>query len=291
MINPEVLLYDLNKVREIINNCQLHIRANMVTEPAAAAAKNDTRVLDIPFVSQVGKGASKFNNDCGAAAGSMVTKAFWPGDEVTPDSFYKLTGKKKDVYLSVGDIRRVLYDRFGIATNWILKPDVKKWIDGGLAIIALIKYGPIQDWADNPHSNFRDMHYVVVAGYRPGSAFIRDPLYPSSSFGGYWIPNDIFYRAWSGGSPALGAIVTAAPIGTEVKFITNVEIVTHYGVNVRAGPGIGDTILGAEPFGKILQVFEWDYQKGGDIWARIGPGRWLAVLFDGTILAVKVQTD
>lgn len=289
----ECLKSDIEKMRELAGGIEIalqNIETEMVTKPGPGAAPLDTRVLDIPFVSQLGDKANLFHNDCGAACGCMVTKSYWPGDGVTPNAFYKMTGKKRDVYLTVGDLRRVLYDRFGIATNWILKPEVKKWIDGGLAVIALISYAPIQDWKKNPNSNFRHNHYVVVAGYNRNHTYILDPLYPPDSCGWRWIPSDVFYNAWSSCRPANGAIVTATQIGTEIKDIETIRVVHPYGVNVRAGPDISDTILGGEPAGKILQVYEMKTGTGTDRWARIGQDRWIAMNYDGTILAVSERT-
>ncbi len=271
MIEVSYVLEELNELEKGIAAIRKHIEMTDYKEE-----ENAERHLSIPFVSQTGPGAEKYNNDCGAAAACMIVKAFNPGETVTPDEFYKLTGQKKDKYLSVGAIQNVLYNHFGIATNWEFGDRIIKNTKDNKLMIALINYGVIQNWEMNPNSNFRDQHYVVIGGYSQQYYRILDPLFNKTR--GRFIPIDLFSGAWEKAVPAMGAIVTAAPIGTNIEEIKNYKIITPYGVNVRKSPNVSSEILGALPVGKVVQVYQVEvFGHIKQMWGRIGVNKWFAI--------------
>lgn len=242
--------------------------------------------LFVPFISQQGPGADKFNNDCGAACGCMVVKAFHPADQINPNEFYKLTGQKKDDYLGFDQIMGVLYNDFRIATNLEFGDKIIVNIKNNLLMIALINYGKIQDWTINPNSNFRGQHFVVASGYGLNYYKVLDPLAGVEMY----VPINVFTDAWASATPSMGAIVTAAPIGTDIETITNYEIITPYGVNIRKSPDVSSEILGALQQGKVAQVYELTSKdKLGHYWGRIGKEKWIAIWYKKEKLANRIK--
>lgn len=282
MIEINYLLQEIKEIKKGLDAMEEHIRI------ADYSQVEVERNLSVPFVSQLGPGADKYHNDCGAASACMIIKAFHPEDGVTPNKFYKLTGQKKDAYLSVGSIRDVLYDNFRIATNWEFGDRVVTNINNNLLMIALINYVSLQDWKKNPYSGFRGQHFVVVVGYGTNHYRILDPLFDAPS--GIFVPHAVFTEAWQKAVPAMGAIVTAAPVGIDIEAISNYEIITPYGVNVRKSPDVSSEILGALSQGRVVQVYETTEVHGGrkmneTWWGRIGKDRWFAIKYDGERLA------
>lgn len=263
----------------------------VVSAAAADQEFPDTKELAIPYVSQLGKDADKFKNDCGAACGCMVARAFWPELDLTPDEFYLMTDKKKDVYLRVDEIQKVLLKFHRISTYFrVGQNKIKQWLEQERAVIVLVNYGPIQDWEKNPRSNFRDMHYVVVCGYGPGYYTILDPLHKLDiDHAGRRVPVGVFMDAWNTAQPGMGAIVTDAKIGTVMKEIEAWEVIADYGLNIRDKPDISGVVVGGIPQGKIIQIIKKTYfGDTQELWGKIGDNKWIAIEYDGTMLAKEI---
>ena len=272
----------LTKIRDFQSSAIVELEALMAQTPQPV----DTKILDINHMPQKGPGADRFGNDCGPTAAGMIIRAFHPNNTLTPDQLFPLaTGDTEDDYVSVTELRKGLFERFGIATNYLYTMDVEAWIDAGLGVVALLLYEPFQKDFPNPDSNFDDMHFLVIAGYRPDEFYVLDPLWLA---GGRWVPRSVVYDAWASGSPANRAIVTAAPIWTVIDEIKNVEVTWSRDLNIRAAPGITARIVGTAKFKRIYQVYEIDTQPSGDVWAKIGEGKWMAMEYGGRILSKLV---
>ena len=73
-------------------------------------------LLPVPFVSELGSGADKHQNDSGAAAAIMLLKAYF-NVEMTPDEFYTRFGIPGDPYLSVVQLRNTM-GSLGLLTDF-----------------------------------------------------------------------------------------------------------------------------------------------------------------------------
>lgn len=75
----------------------------------------EVTLLPVPHVSQIGPGADRFRNDCGAASAALLIRAY-TGQIVTPDDvFSQIT--QEDRYLCAGELIIVL-KQHGIPTVW-----------------------------------------------------------------------------------------------------------------------------------------------------------------------------
>ena len=68
----------------------------------------------MPFVSQLGEGADRYVNDCGAASVSMLIE-YYTGAEFKPDGLMDIVGK--DRYLRYDDLVNLL-NSYGLETDW-----------------------------------------------------------------------------------------------------------------------------------------------------------------------------
>ena len=99
-------------------------------------------IIDIPYVSQLENGARKFHNDCGAASGVMLVKAYKGSQNLTVDEYYDQTGQRKDQYLSASQVMSVL-SRHGIPSKWrtgVSESDVRLLLDNKRPMIVLYNY-------------------------------------------------------------------------------------------------------------------------------------------------------
>ena len=180
--------------------------------------RENFRKLAIVFVSQFGVLANWFKSDCGAACALMIIKFFRPNDTTTVNELYRMI-KKKDEYLSIWEIQNLLRYGFGIETTKQAGKTIEEFIDKKKGVIALIEYKGIQVWEKNPHTWFKDMHFVVVLGYEKkneedeGVYLVHDPLYPEGdSYRVRRIPISVFNKAWSVRRSGRLAIVTVESI-------------------------------------------------------------------------------
>jgi hypothetical protein len=58
-------------------------------------------ILDIPYVSQLEDGARKYSNDCSAASGVMLIRAYNNDQVFTVDDYYEETGQREDVFTGI----------------------------------------------------------------------------------------------------------------------------------------------------------------------------------------------
>jgi len=238
-------------------------------------------LMAAPYFSQQGAGASDNNNDCGAAAGLMVLKAYKPETEMTVDDFYaEANPGRHDEALWVSQIRSVLAGH-GIATDYKDPFDdalLFKCMREHKPVIALIKYARLVENGLTEFTNFKGAHYVVIVGVDPGYVYVNDPYYdfPKGAASSY--PIDIFWKAWADatldGNPDRSGIFPLVGIGEVVPPdpapLYKVKIIC-IGQRVRNGPGDNfDPPIDLLKNGLIVPIFE---ERDG--WGRIGFKRWI----------------
>ena len=245
-------------------------------------------VLPIDHASQSGPGAKKYPNDCGPACVKMIGEAYYPDGALSIDEIFEQTGRTGNDFTNTWDLQRVLYESYQIAANREIGPDLKEAIALGLGIIALVNYAKMQDWKKSK-SNFRGMHFVVVAGckYDEFGAlwyWVLDPLRDE----GIWMPKKVFEAAWSTAELVRGAIITANEIGADVGEIVRYQVVNRHGLYIRQGPSVDTKAIGSLAIGQVRQVFEVVTWPGGRF-GRIGADRWIALVIDGKVYASEVE--
>ena len=198
--------------------------------------------LNLPYVSQLGTGASEHNNDCGAACGCMFVGGY--KDVIpTPDEFYNKTGMTGDVYLSGVQIINTL-KQYGVNSTLYISnmQTLKDYISTGKPVISLILYGTLVD-AKIVTGTFRGYHFVCPVGFDAKNIYVNDPLY-----GGEYleVPIATFEKCWkdAGIDPAKNsafvAIVADNPIGNIIPNPTYQKwmVTSSNGLNVRSSPSV-----------------------------------------------------
>ena len=242
----------------------------------------DVTLLPVPAVSQSGKGADRFRNDCGAACVAMLIQAY-TSQPVTPDEiFARIT--TQDRYLLASEMMLAL-SRASISTQWwagLNLGNLFTYLVERKPAIALIKYGVLRD-AGLASSSFEGPHWVTVIGMDTATVAINDPL--STGARPVFIPINTFLDAWtmvgrdpSVRNPERAAIVPTRQVGDPTQPVPQPASksmkVTAWRLNVRQGPGISYPVVSVLEQGKIVQVVE---EKAG--WGRLGEGRWSSLAY------------
>ncbi len=159
------------------------------------------RILNVPYKSQNDADATLKRSDCGPACIAMLLGAL--GKAVTTNAVTLASGMTGDNGLRLEQMIAAA-KAFGldmISKVGFTLDDLKKSIDRGCPLIALIKYGKLLDRRDQAYVGG---HFVVVVGYDDvtGRVFINDPDYPPGALG-YQRPYPYrnFLGAWSGFDP------------------------------------------------------------------------------------------
>jgi hypothetical protein len=241
-------------------------------EPVITPA-GQVSLLPVPYRSQLGSDADKYNNDCGAASGAMLVEAY-TGKKVPVTEFYEATGSKSDQYLSAVQIMKVL-DQYGVSSRWVTNQNLYHLFDhlyGGRPLIALVHYKDIRDTIQT-ESAFSGPHFVVVVGMDTRNVYVHDPLWKGAGGQALPIPLAVFNASWQktpGNSVQYAAVVPFRSLmdtddipGTRVRVTADV-------LNVRTGPGVENSLVGGLRKGEVVKVVETQ----GD-WGMIGPQEWI----------------
>lgn len=216
-----------------------------------------TSILTVPYIGQVGEGASAHGNDCGAASAAMIIKNLL-GIVPTVDSLYDEVRPIGDSYLSVGDLMNLLSKR-GIRCDWDANYQTKDlyWtLTDGIPVIALIRYGALSSIRPN---KFTGSHFIVIIGMDLDTVYIHDPLNSVSSGANVAIPIKMFETCWStvgDDNPQRSMITcytpTYVPVIMKIVYPRDKE-----GCNIRSVPGstVRSTILRAVPYGTKLSIY------------------------------------
>jgi hypothetical protein len=231
-------------------------------------------LLKVPYRSQLGTGANKYSNDCGAAAGSMFVEAY-TGNTISVTKFFEKTGQRSDQYLSATQIIKVL-DQLGVPCRWKTDLDLHKLFDylyNNRPVIALLNYKIIRQAVETERS-FSGPHFAPVVGMDTKFVYLNDPLWSGTA--GYALPIPIrsFKAAWEStpgnSSVYYAAIVPSIALGEKTNDPFRVRV-TAYILNVRKGPGTNYSLNGnGLLYREVVTVLETE----GD-WGRIGPQHWI----------------
>lgn len=121
--------------------------------------------LDIPYKSQL---ENKARNDCGAAAGAMLTG-------VSVDRFLEIVEQPPDKALTFADIMRGL-EHFGITWQYkrpLYLPVVKSELALGHPVVILANYSVVP----RPQVSFDGAHYFLAVGCDEEGVLVHDPLW------------------------------------------------------------------------------------------------------------------
>ncbi|MCS7011397.1 MAG: C39 family peptidase, partial [Anaerolineales bacterium] len=238
-------------------------------------------LLPVPYVSQMGPGADTNRNDCGAACGLMVLKAYKPDISLTVDAFYRQANPNgRDEALWVGQIRRVL-SAYGIQTEYkgaLTETVVFQLLLQKKPIIALIHYGTLVDRQLTQFTNFRGGHFVVIIGMDTHYIYVHDPYSTERRGEAAVYPISVFWQAWRDATrdfnPAFVGFYPTFGIGEQPVEQDNSLYrirITCNAQRVRSGPGVQyNPPLRLIYRDTVLPVYE---EKDG--WGRIGPGEWV----------------
>jgi hypothetical protein len=236
-------------------------------------------LLPVPYVSQLGAGASTHQNDCGATSAVMLLRAYL-NLSMTPDEFYTRFAISGDPYLSVTQIRNAM-GSLGLLTDFranLTVQDLFGAMAAGKPPIVLLRYKVLAD-AGLTEKTFQGPHFAVMVGMDIKNVYIHDPLYTDPARGeAHAYPLDIFWQAWKDvandpnvPNPERGAILPTAGIG--FKLTRKVKI-NNGSLYVRSGAGANFNIVGSVKRG---EVFDITRELAG--WGEIGEKRWILLSY------------
>ncbi|MBN1231079.1 MAG: C39 family peptidase [Anaerolineales bacterium] len=136
----------------------------------------------IPYKSQEDSDALMYPGDCGATSVAMILEAF--GNPVSTNEVFRKSGAPANQFLSREDLIRAA-NAFGVRLKrfegWGYA-EVKRKIDEGKPIIALVNYGAWSALGSGveTQSRFSGPHFLVIQGYQTGNPYkfiLHDPLW------------------------------------------------------------------------------------------------------------------
>jgi hypothetical protein len=227
----------------------------------------DTTLLKVPYVSQKAPGSNLHHNDCGPACMSMILKAFNLAMNVTVDELYNAINPTSDVALSASALRAKLED-IGLQTSWnefVLPGKLYETLQESKPVIALIHYGTLVTKGYTQFTNFKEGHFVVLAGMDIANIFMLDPN-RDDGVTVMAVPIDIFYQAWGkchldNGNPDFCGIVPDVAItdlsqGEQPGAGAGKYVLTVNGAYVHAEP--------SEDSPKVPPTIIWRVHQGNE---------------------------
>lgn len=257
-----------------------NLDTNEVTEYSDwSTAFKPITLLPVPYVTQLGPGAEMHKNDCGAASAIMLLRAY-TDTTLTPDEFYAKFNIQGDPYLSVLTLRDTM-GKLGVLTTFkagLTIADLFNAFATGKPMIVLIRYKVFED-AGLTEKHFEGPHFSVAVGMDPKYIYLHDPLYTNASDGeAHAYPLDLFWKAWKEvaldpkfPNPERAAIIPVAGLGYRMERRVQVNIPS---LNVRSGPGLGNTVVGSLKKGQIVSVTR---EVNG--WGEMELGRWIYLTY------------
>jgi hypothetical protein len=221
-------------------------------------------ILPVPYVSQIGSGADKFNNDSGAAAGAMLVRAY-TAQGINPDDFFTLSGVKEDAALTLSQINTTLAT-YGVSVELrsaLKLGDLALAIASGRPVILPVKYEILKNASLVPGSD-PATHCLVAVGLDVNNIYVHDPLHHEASGQASFLPWLVFHQAWS-----QAAGYDRAALIPRQSLLRRVRV-TASNLNIRSQPDPNASIAGAV---KLGDAFEVTAQKNG--WGKIGEGKWI----------------
>jgi hypothetical protein len=232
-------------------------------------------LLPVPYLSQIGDGAEKHRNDCGAACAVMLLRAY-TNTTMTSDQFYALFNISGDPYLSVPTLRTAM-SKMGLLTSFkagLSMADLFNTLATGKPAMVLIRYKTLED-AGLTERHYEGPHFAVGVGMDSKYIYLHDPLYSRPADGeAHAYPLDIFWKAWKDvaldpqyPNPERSAIIPAVGLGYRMERPVVVNILS---LNVRSGPSLTSKVAGSLKKGQVVYVTR---EVNG--WGEIGADRWI----------------
>ncbi|HTX91958.1 MAG TPA: SH3 domain-containing protein [Anaerolineales bacterium] len=258
----------LDHIRRVIDSVIGEAAATNVPAPAASGTGTGVNILQVPYISQLGSGASQFTNASGAASGAMLVGAYI-GKAITPNDFFNQTGQQTDNPLSFTQISNVMTAN-GVPVEMrtgLKLSDLALILSSCRPAILLVKQTILQQAGLTPES-FTGPHYLVAVGLDVNMAYVHDPLRKDSSGQGQGIPWLTLYQAWTQGQG-----YERAALVPRLQLVRRVRV-TATKLNVRQQPNANASLAGTVNAG---DVYEITAQKDG--WGMIGPNRWVSLSY------------
>jgi hypothetical protein len=232
-------------------------------------------LLPVPYLSQMGAGAEKHRNDCGAACAVMFLRAYTT-TIMTPDQFYALFNISGDPYLSVTTMRNAM-GKLGVLTTFkagLTMADLFNTLATGKPVIVLLRYKTLED-AGLTERHYEGPHFTVGVGMDSKYIYLHDPLYTRVADGeAHAYPLDLFWKAWNDvaldpqfPNPQRSAIVPDVGLGYRMERSVMVNISV---LNVRSGPSLTSKVIGSLKKGQVVYVTR---EVNG--WGQIGTDQWI----------------
>jgi hypothetical protein len=137
------------------------------------------KILDVPWLSQLGRGAEYAVGDCGPACVAMLLR--WRGTAgVAVDDVARATGRP------AGFVSAHVLDLIGAARRWglglwwakgLALADLRREIEAGYPAIALVHY-PSLPARVRYDKSYQECHFVVVMGWTDDAVLYHDPYWP-----------------------------------------------------------------------------------------------------------------
>jgi hypothetical protein len=249
--------------------------------PDIVAGMRPASLLPVPYFSQVEEGAKMHHNDCGAACGVMLLKAYNKDLAITVDEFYDRCNPVGDVYLSATQIKNTLA-AYHLATTWQVGLSLASLLDTLRAekpLIVLINYGVLVRANLTEKKSFRGAHFTVVVGMDNKYVYTHDPYYAKKNGEACLYPIDKFVEAWGRCGeqsnpnfaaliPSYSVIAAQMPLPEALYRIR----VTADVLNIRSGPGVNFLDIGDLKQGTELDIFK---EQGN--WGEIGSDHWISL--------------
>jgi hypothetical protein len=254
-----------------------------VDYPDIIAGIRPAGLLPVPYVSQLEEGAQLHNNDCGAACGVMLVRAYNKQVEVTVDEFYDRCNPAGDEYLSASQIKNTLAD-FYLNSTWQIGMNLYSLLDTLRAekpLLVLVNYGVLVRADLTEKKGFKGAHFMVVVGIDNKYVYTHDPYCTKKNGEARLYPVDKFIEAWERcseqGNPRCAALipnysVIAAQQPLPVA-LYRIRVNTAV-LNIRSGPGANFLDIGDLKQGTELDIYQ---EQNG--WGEIGAGHWISLAY------------
>lgn len=217
-------------------------------------------ILPVPFVSQVGTGADSRQNDSGAAAAVMLTRAYLPNSAMTPDIFSTRFALPPDTHFNLAQMRAALAS-LGIPTELragLGMQEVFAFLAASKPILAPLRYQTLAEAGLMEHGP-SGPHFVIVVGLDIRHIYIHEPRCATPAEGAARaLPLDVFWRAWKETAseaqspiPERSALIPSHALGFRLARRVRVNILS---LKIRKGPALNAPLAGMLRKDQVVEI-------------------------------------
>ena len=166
-------------------------------------------LLPVPYISQVGVGASYSGVDCGPACTAMLMKAYRPDFNASVDVLFKRVRTDKFALTDFTALTTLLREEGldAIRMNNLTMSQVFDILRTGRPILALINYEILNKAGLTQKKDFFGNHFVVIVGMDGDVIFTHDPYCTGDNGESVPYPLEFFETAWKTCAPARNGLV------------------------------------------------------------------------------------